>query len=129
MFRGRRTRLLTALLALISLLFMQLATANYVCPSSNAAGNTATQASMPCAASMSIPMDEDQPALCHAHCQAEKQSLDKHEVPAPIAIGAVSSDYWLPVIAQAYVGAQIQAPHLHHATAPPVAIQNCCFRI
>lgn len=128
----RRHRLITVLFALISLLFMQLAVAQYVCPA--AASNT-TEGGMvmadgtPCAGAMSMAMDAEQPTLCHAHCQADKQSFDKFELPPLVAISALPANFTLSVVIPAFSGAALQAPHLMHATAPPVAIQNCCFRI
>ena len=128
----RRTRLLTALFALLSLLFMQLAVAGYACPAPAAAGaeSVATaHVGMPCASSISMAMDTEQPALCHAHCQSDKQTLDKHELPAPVAISALPADFSTPLATPTFSGASLQAPHLTRATAPPLAISNCCFRI
>ena len=126
----RRHRLITVFVALFSLLFMQAAMARYVCPASmtsDAKGGMVMTQDMPCAESMAV--DEAQPALCHAHCEAEKLSLDKHELPAPIAISAMPASFRLAVVIPQFSGVALQAPHLMHATAPPVAIRNCCFRI
>lgn len=129
---SRRHRLITVLFALFSLLSMQLAVAGYVCPATAPGGtqsNMVMADGMPCAESMSMAMDEGQPALCHAHCKADKQSLDKYELPAPVALSEMSANFTLAVVIPEFSGAALQAPHLMHATAPPVAIQNCCFRI
>ena len=128
----RRTRLFTVLFALCSLLFMQLAVARYVCPStvtSGTEGGMVMANGMPCAESMPMAMDEAQPALCHAHCLADQQSLDKYELPAPIAISAMPASFRLAVFVPPFSGVALQSPHLMQATAPPVAIRNCCFRI
>lgn len=128
----RRHRLITVFFALFSLLFMQVAVARYVCPAtvaSAAQSSMVMAAGMPCAESMSRAMDEEQPALCRAHCQADKQSLDKYELPATVALSAMPANYTLAVIVPNFSGAALQTPHLMHATAPPVAIRNCCFRI
>ena len=128
----RRTRLITVLFALCSLLFMQLAVARYVCPSTVTNGDQGGMVmaeSMPCAEAMPMAMDAAQPALCHAHCLADQQSLDKYEVPAPIAISAMPASFRLATVAPPFSGVALQAPYLMHATAPPVAIRNCCFRI
>jgi hypothetical protein len=128
----RRHRLTTVFVALFSLLFMQVAVARYVCPATATSGTQASMVmadGMPCAESMSMTMDEGQPALCHAHCKADKQSLDKYELPAPVALGDMPANFTLAVVIPEFSGAALQAPHLRHATAPPVAIQNCCFRI
>ena len=129
---NRRTRFTTALFALISLLFMQLAVAGYVCPgtaSKVAEVAAMAEAGMPCAESMTLDMDEAQPNLCQAHCQTGQQTADKYELPSPIAIGALPADFTLPAIVPVLSGAPLQAPHLMRTTAPPVTIRNCCFRL
>ena len=129
---NRRTRLVTALFALLSLLFMQLAVASYVCPgtaSKVAEVAAMAEADMPCAESMTLAMDESQPNLCHAHCQAGQQTADRYELPAPVVMVTLPADFTLPPTAQVFLGAPLQAPHLKRTTAPPVAIRNCCFRL
>lgn len=128
----RRHRLITVIVALLSLLFMQLAVAQYVCPataSSKTESSMVMADGMPCAGSMVMTMDEEQPALCHAHCQADTQSFDKYELPPLVAISALPANFTLAVVVPEFSGAALQASHLVHATAPPLAIQNCCFRI
>jgi hypothetical protein len=132
MTRNRRHRLITVLFALFSLLFMQLAVASYACPgaeSKMAALSAMAEAGIPCAQSMTVNMDEEQPNLCKAHCQAGQQVADKYEVPAPVALTALPPDFSLPVVALVLRGAPMQAPHLMRITAPPVAIRHCCFRL
>jgi len=132
MIRNRRHRLITVLFALVSLLFMQLAVAGYVCPGSGPKVTEAAamaEAGMPCAESMPLSMDDQQPNLCHAHCQTSQQSADKHELPSPVALSAVPADFSLQVAIPALSEAPLQAPHLQRTTAPPVAIRNCCFRL
>ena len=125
-----RHRLITVFVALFSLLFMQVAMARYVCPvsikSGAEVGMTMAQG-MPCAETMAV--DEAQPAICHAHCEAEMLSLDKYELPAPIDISAMTASFRLAVVIPQFSRVALQAPHLKHATAPPLAIRNCCFRI
>lgn len=128
----RRTRLLTAFFALVSLLFMQLAVAGYVCPGAGSKVSDISamaEADMPCAQSMTLNMDEEQPNLCQAYCQAGQQTADKYEIPAPVAITALPPDFTLPVVTPVLQGAPLQAPHLMRTTAPPVAIRHCCFRL
>lgn len=132
MTRNRRHRLITVLFALVSLLFMQLAVAGYVCPGSEAKIAEAAamaEAGMPCAESMPLAMDDEQPSLCHAHCQAGQQSASKHELPSPVAIGTLPASFSLQVAIPVFSEAPLQAPHLQRTTAPPVAIRNCCFRL
>jgi len=132
MTRNRRNRLITVLFALVSLLFMQLAVASYVCPgtaSKVAEVAAMAEADMPCAESMTLAMDESQSNLCQAHCQAGQQTADRYELPAPVVIATVPADFTLPLTAPVFLGAPLQAPHLRRTTAPPVAIRNCCFRL
>lgn len=132
---NRRTRLITALFALLSLLFMQLAVASYACPGTGTtAGEVAHVAVMAevgahCEESMALDLDDVQPSLCHAHCQPGEQSAAKYELPSPVAIGALPVRFALPMIVPVFSGTSLQAPHLKHTTAPPVAIRHCCFRL
>ncbi|TAL73926.1 MAG: hypothetical protein EPN79_01140 [Burkholderiaceae bacterium] len=128
----RRHRLITVLFALISLLFMQLAVARYACPGPMQKASEAAvmaEAGMPSAEPMLLSMDDGQPSLCQAHCQAGQQSADTHALPSPVAFSALPAAFTLPVTVLVFSGAPLQAPHLKRITAPPVAIRNCCFRI
>ena len=73
-------RYLTAFAVIASLLFSQLAFANYVCP-----GQT-SMTTMPDMAASGMPcegMDEAQPVLCHQHAASAPQSIDVLKVLAP----------------------------------------------
>jgi hypothetical protein len=132
MTRNRRHRLITVLFALVSLLFMQLAVAGYVCPgfgSKIAEVAAMAEAGMPCAESMPLNMDDQQPNLCHAHCQAGQQSADRHDLSSPVAIDVLPANFSLQVAIPVFSEAPLQAPHLQRTTAPPVSIRNCCFRL
>jgi hypothetical protein len=130
----RRHRLITAFLAVVSLVFMQLAVAGYICPTGGMSGvggsAMASHVGMPCAASMAKTMDQSQPGLCHAHCQADPQSADTYQLPNLPILAAIAADFPLMVViaADAHV-APLQAPLLQRATAPPLSVQNCCFRM
>ncbi len=126
MFRNSRRRLFTVLFALASLLFAQLALASYVCPGS---GSKVVEASMPCAELMSMAMDEEQPNLCQAHCQASQQKADTYQTPVLASLPADGADYLSTRILASASGVPLQAPLLRRTTAPPLAIRNCCFRI
>ena len=128
----RRHRPITVLFALISLLFMQMAVARYACPGPMQKASEAAvmaEAGMPSAEPMLLSMDDEQPSLCHAHCQAGQQSAGAHELPSQVTITALPADFTLPVTVPVFSGAPLQASHLKRTTAPPVAIRNCCFRI
>lgn len=127
-----RTRLFTVFIALASLLFMQLAVAGYVCSGTGPKVDQAmamAEVSMPCAESMTLNMDETQPNLCQAHCQAGHQTADKYELQFPNAIAALPADFALSVRVPVLSGTPLQAPHLMRTTAPSVAIRHCCLRL
>jgi hypothetical protein len=131
----RFSRWCAAVIALISMLSMQLAIAAYVCPQvavepSTGQGQVMTMAQHHEMSCCEKP-DPEQPALCHAHGQAGKQSLDKPEPPPVQPFTAVGLVISLPFsdIADAGASAPVYIPSLARTTAPPVAIRNCCFRI
>ena len=123
-------RLVVACLTLISLLFMQLALASYVCPAMPGVTNQlSSDAAMktPCQQT-----DLDQPALCriHASDSGSKLSLDKPDVPdvhAFVPVRIAQTIKALPVIAHAIdLPARSRATYLH---PPPTLILHCCFQI
>jgi len=126
------SRLITVLVALVSLLFMQLAVAAYACEGNVSKAEqvkSEIMADMPCAESMVMAVDEGQPSLCHAHCQATEQSADKYQVPLAIDVGLLPSRLLLEGTFPIFVGVMPQAPYLQRNTAPPLTIQNCCLRL
>ncbi len=126
----RRHRLLTALIVLISLLSMQVALASYQCRGmvTQVVGSAQTASAMDCADSMADG-GADQAGLCHAHCQTEHQSADSYQLPDLPVLPAPT----LAHVAARHIAvppcAPLQAPLLRRSTAPPLAIQHCCFRI
>jgi hypothetical protein len=131
----RKIRLTTALIALISVLFTQFAVAAYVCPGMTSSSHhsltdrPATSDAMPVSMSNCCP-EMKQSVLCHAHCQDDKQSINKTEVPtiAPLlALGFVLVLMTVLIAQQPLV--TYLSPHLKRPTAPPLSILNCCFRI
>ena len=133
---SRPHRLLTALVALFGMLFMQWAVASYACPSLQAGNGSgaaqAAQTDMP-------PMpdcdqqepDAARPALCHAHCHDGEASPDRAEAPAVFPAAVLVS--FLPVAPEPFVAdSSLDAEalsFLHRATAPPVSIRHCCLRL
>lgn len=111
------------MVALFSMLFMQLAVASYSCP----AGLTPMAAGAHCAG-----MDPAQPNLCKAKAinLAAKQSLDKADVPSvlpfiPLELaGLVAAADWSPLPPDATAS----PPWLARSIAPPLSIEHCCFR-
>ena len=127
-------RLLTAIVAIFSMLFMQLAVASYACPGMSAGSNTAVSAS---ATMEDMPncdgMDPEQSTLCHmlAYGEPSKQSHEKTPapvvppfVPVELMLGLAIFDVMVPPSITAYPPIA-----LTRTSSPPIAIRNCCFRI
>lgn len=129
---SRPSRFFAVLLAVVSVLFSQLAMAAYACPGSAGQVMEMTMASE---ADHVMPdceqMDNAQPALCHAHVQASDQTLDKPpspNVPPTVAVLLMPamSDLHL---APSQVDFFVVAAELRRSSDPPLSIRNCCFRI
>lgn len=125
---SRFIRLLTAIVALFSMLYMQLAVASYVCPGVPVGGQDHAMVDMPDCQDM----DAAQPQLCHLHANGEpaKQSLDNAtpDVP-PFVPSALMLELQLVDAALLPDAASYRPIALMRTTAPPLAIRNCCFRI
>lgn len=130
----RRSRLTVALVALFSMLFMQLALAGYACPEHTVTQTTAMAGMSAMADSQAMPgcdqVDQAQPSLCKVHTQSGQQSLDKPDMPhvqpfVPVTLVLLSD---ITVIDHP-IALLPESAWLQRATAPPLSIQNCCFRI
>ena len=122
-------RKIISFIAIIAMLFTQLAGAAYACPLLNR--DAAAQMQMANYADATCDdRDKDQPAMCQHHCQDGQQinndsPLDRSAlafVPAFVVSLAVIST-------TTFETSIVAAPSLHHATSPPLSIRNCCFRI
>ena len=130
----RTSRLIAATIVLFSILFLQLAVSAYACPALSLGDNGQVSSSGHMTSAETVPcqdMDMEQPSLCHASHQSDKQSLDKPATPPPAPFMAVG--YGLPVSLNTLT---FQPPRgspvpsfLAYATAPPIAVRNCCYRI
>ena len=130
--RLRRHRILTVLIALCSLLFMQFAVASYACPGFEArvqAVSAMAAAGMPCAQEMSMAPDEDQPNLCSAHCQPAQPGGGDHALQVPVALVDHRAFFSAPAAIAFVERMPPRAALLAQATAPPLAIRHCCWRI
>ncbi|HUG25380.1 hypothetical protein [Piscinibacter sp.] len=115
----RKHRVLTALIALVGMLFMQLAVAAYACPGSS-------ESAPPTAMADCDEADSAAPALCHAHCQDGQTSLDKPEVRTAAAVM-----FFMALVEPVSAGTQARfepASLLRRSTAPPISIRHCCLR-
>ena len=127
---SRPSRFLAALVTLFSLLFTQLAVASYACPARDAAvmimAKAAVHADMPGCRDM----DQQQPGMCAAHCDAGHQSLDTPGAPHLQAFVAAELTVVLREgAAQFAIPCRPTETRLTRTTAPPLMIRNCCFRI
>jgi hypothetical protein len=122
-----RLRFLTVLVALFSLLFMQLAMAAYACPD-------LIQQESPMLNAVGQPMadcpqvDRKSPTLCHAQTHKFAQSLDKPD--APLVPPFIPTGFWLQIVWAVDTAFVRDAPveTVHPAGAsPPIAIRHCCF--
>jgi hypothetical protein len=97
MLRRRALRLATAFLTVVSLLFAQLALANYACPgeSGTAAMAEAMAAGAPCEG-----MDTAQPVLCFQYASDAAQSFEAVKLPAP-TLPALVQVLRLPLVLEA----------------------------
>jgi hypothetical protein len=128
----RRHRLLTVLFALCSLLFMQLAVAGYSCPGFESRVReiaAMAEAGMPCAQEMAMTIDAAQPNLCHAHCQSAQATGDTPALQVPAALVDHRALFAAPAAVVLVERFRPDPSLLAQATAPPLAIRNCCWRI
>ncbi|MGS0742322.1 hypothetical protein ACVBEF_10880 [Glaciimonas sp. GG7] len=128
---SRRTRLITAFIMLISMLFTQLAVAGYACPGFNA---STVDKPMVMESELMVGcegMDSAQPALCHASDQAGNQSFDKPQLPHVQAFMAAALTLVVHHLSLTYSprSAEPSSLLLTRTTAPPLSIRHCCFRI
>ena len=112
MVLARRSRRLTALFALVALLFAQLALAAYVCPAQQEALAMAAMrlAGEPCESGQ----DALQPVLCHQHATAPAQSPE----PAQSPVASLPALLSLTPLVRAADRSALVGPAPPHADAP-----------
>lgn len=133
---SHKSRIVSALLALVSMMFMQLAVAGYMCPSMQIAH------AMDAIAMQVVAIDHhdmsaceefeiDQPSQCPTQVKIDHQSLDKQDTPRIPPFMALTLVVAINHADVAYhpLAMQREASWLTRTTAPPLSIQNCCFRI
>lgn len=126
----RRLRSIAAFVALLSVLFAQLAVAAYACPGVEAMARAAVaMADMP---DCDMPDRGDRSPICQAHCQQGDQSLDK---PAPSLQGLAMASGHPVAIAVRSAEVTPKGPAsglgflLGRAIEPPAAVRHCRFHI
>lgn len=115
MIRRRLHRLTTTFFVAVSLLFSQLALANYVCPGATDAVVMAemTAAGVPCDG-----MDQAQPTLCHQHSAGVAQSFEAVKVPAP-SLPAIVQVLVVPLVLDAVEAVDVPLAATRSDEHPP----------
>ena len=120
-----------ATLAIVAVLFSQLAVSAYACPGADGMQQAAVVAedAPPCHQN---PAPAAPTPLCQAHCQQGDTSLDQRGASVPALSLVALPVAWLPVPAGAMAQAatpEPQASLLERPTGPPLALRHCCLRI
>lgn len=126
----RQNRLLSAVVALFCLLFMQLAVAAYACPNLMPVPSTPMLDSAGEPMADCAEMDRQSPTLCHEHAHKLTPSLEKPASPSVMPF--VAAGFALTVLSPELTLAMPSPPRVFlHAsgTSPPIAIRHCCFRL
>ena len=132
----RHLRYIAALLAMVSVLFSQLAVAAYACPS--VADGQAQQALMAMQAMSEHhamadceDMDDTQSSLCRTHCQGDSPSADRTQPPnvSPSVAIILVPEVGSVDLAFRPIRTQSVGFWLTRTASPPLSIRNCCFRI
>jgi hypothetical protein len=116
----------------LAVLFTQLATAAYACPSSMGSDEPQTAPAMPCAQMLgaSMTLDPEQPGLCQQHCQFGNTQQAGDPVQA-LALPVVLLAFPRIAIPGADSTADLAAWADHERRrepAPPHSILHCCLR-
>ena len=127
MIRRRLHRLTTAFFVVLSLLFSQLALANYVCPGAN---DDVAMAEMKAAGAPCEGMDQVQPTLCHQHSAATAQSFEAGKVPAP-SLPAIVQVLVVPLVLDAAeaVDGPVAAMSEVHPPPDPLFLSTLRLRV
>lgn len=126
----RRIRLKSAIVALLSLLFMQVALAAYACPNLIPAQNIPMLDSSGQLMTDCPEADKQSPALCHADAHKQVPSLEKPNTPSVMPF--VPTGFALPLLWPEETDSIPSPPSVFlHAsgTSPPITIRHCCFRL
>lgn len=115
-------------IAIVAVLFTQLAGSAYACPMLNGGVGAPMQMANN-ADAVCDDMDMAQPAMCQHHCQEGQQINNDSALDQSALAFFPASIVSLVVITTTFETSIVATPSLHHATSPPLSIRNCCFRI
>lgn len=123
--RGATPGVLVTFIVVLSLLFSQLALANYVCPLQQEAAAMAEMmaSGMPCDG-----MDPEQPALCSEYSAGAPQSPDTVKVPA-IGVPLVMQVVELPFALNARAARAVPLGAMPEARPPPGPVFLATLRL
>jgi len=113
-----------AFIALLGLLFQQLAMAAYVCPIEAGQWRVMTSETVPpCHAGVAVDK-----ARCHQHCSPQPPSSD--HPPMPTVPALLPATAWLRVLADTRLACRFEeADIVARAGSPPLTIRYCTFQI
>jgi hypothetical protein len=124
-----RPRPFAAILAIVAVLFSQLAVSAYACPGADAMMPVAVVAdeAPPCHEN---PTSVETTPLCQAHCQQGDQSSDVRaaSLPAVMFVALPAPDALVLHVGGTRAIAALPSL-LERPTGPPLAVRHCCFRI
>lgn len=128
---GSVKRLLATLVALFSVLYMQLAVAAYACPATFSASSQVAAASVGPAQMNCTRMNGLRPSLCRARASLGKQAVVgvKKALGYRAGLGPAFVVPVQPAIFQITLPTSPNAPGLLRATSPPLAVRFCRFQI
>lgn len=117
MFSRTARRLSTTILVVLSLLFSQLALANYICPTGSGERQVVMEMAPgePCEGMAS---DQNQPALCYQHCANVPQSFDPVQVPS-VSLPAVVQVLVVPLLLDADASESVAFAEVGRERPPP----------
>ncbi len=125
MHRRSIHRLTTTLFVVLSLLFSQLALANYVCPGQ---ADAVAMAEMMAAGEPCEGMDQAQPVLCHQHSAGAAQSFEAVKLPSA-SVPMVVQVLVLPLVLEAAEAEAVPATSAPEAHPPPDPIFLSTLRL
>jgi len=125
MLRRHRHRLTTTFFVVLSLLFSQLALAQYVCPQQANVEAMATmmEAGQPCDG-----MDQDQPVLCHQHSADPAKTFEAVKLPV-VGLPAIVQVIELPLVLEAEAAHAVPPTATSEAQPPPDPIFLSTLRL
>jgi hypothetical protein len=118
-------RLTTTFFVVLSLLFSQLALANYVCPGQ---ADAAAMAEMMAAGEPCEGIDQAQPVLCHQHSAGAAQSFEAVKLPVA-SLPMVVQVLVLPLVLDAVEAETLPATSAPEARPPPDPIFLSTLRL